>query len=66
MDGTAPAIINAVAAATGRSQRPSHQTNSGRAGASAGRVRDPSWVSAYGADHIAFWQAGDRAIRAIW
>lgn len=34
--------------------------------ASAGRVRDPSWVSAYGADHIAFWQAGDRAIRAIW
>jgi len=33
---------------------------------SAALVRDPSWVSVYGADHIVFWQQGDRAIRSIW
>ncbi|MBK7151841.1 MAG: hypothetical protein IPH72_08790 [Sandaracinaceae bacterium] len=29
-------------------------------------LRDPAWLSVYGDDHLAFWQASSRVIRAIW
>jgi len=29
-------------------------------------LRDPAWLTVYGDDHLAFWQTGGRAVRAIW